>query len=288
MSLLHRYDTKERRHFLLEKHYTFKLKPRLLYVGLLEKQPGWQEEPHSHDFCEVVFISDGRGLVTVDGKEYAVCKGDLLVYNANSTHFEISDNADPLEMKFLAFDKLEITDLPKNWLLPPAYGNVFHTGELKATFSTYFEMLIREFENKDSFYVEVGQNMARTLLMYLFRLINQTENTEKLLSSNKILETAESFINDRFSEDISLDDVAAACYANKYYLSHLFSESKGMSIGKYILKKKIERAKVLLLGSNMTVSEVSASLGLSEASYFCRIFKKETGKTPLAYKKENQ
>ena len=33
MEILHRYNTKERQHYLLEKHYTFKLKPRLLYVG---------------------------------------------------------------------------------------------------------------------------------------------------------------------------------------------------------------------------------------------------------------
>lgn len=285
---IHRYDTKDRHHYLLEKHYTFKLKPKLLYVGFLNKQSGFKEENHSHDFLEIVFVSGGMGEVTIDGKHSHIKKGDILVYNAGCEHFEISSSEDPLELKFLAFDKLQITDLPKNWLIPPAYGNIFPSGELESTFQNYFDMLINEFDRKDRFYVEVGGNMARTLLMYLFRLINRRESTDKFLSTNKILEVAENYINQHFKENISLEDVAVSCYANKYYLSHLFSESKGMSVGKYILSKKFDEAKRLLTTTNLSISQIANQVGFNESSYFCRIFKKETGKTPLIYKKENQ
>lgn len=287
MQPIHRYDTKDRHHYLLEKHYTFKLKPKLLYVGYLKKQRDFCEENHSHDFLEIVFVSSGEGDVWIDGQKSNIKKGDIIVYNAGCEHYEVSSNDDPLELKFLAFDKLEITDLPKNWLIPPAYGNIFPSGDLEETFKNYFDMLINEFNNKDRFYVEVGGNMARTLLMYLFRLINRHESTDKLISSNKILEVAEQYIEEHFKQNISLEDVAQNCYANKYYLSHLFSESKGMSVGKYILNKKLDHAKGLLKTTDLSVLEIANKIGLNESSYFCRIFKKETGKTPLAYKKES-
>ena len=286
MHPIHRFDTKDRRHFLLEKHYTFKLKPKLLYVGYLNKQVDFKEENHSHDFLEVVFVSGGKGKVIIDGKQADIKSGDILVYNAGCEHYETSSKDDPLELKFLAFDKLQITDLPKNWLIPPTYGNIFPSADMQETFRNYFNMLIMEFEGKDRFYVEVGGNMARTLLMYLFRLINRKESTDKLLSQNKILEVAEGFIAENFKQNISLEDVAAACYANKYYLSHMFTETKGMSVGKYILNKKLDEAKRLLVGTNLSVSDIANEIGLNESSYFCRVFKKETGKTPLAYKKE--
>ena len=80
MEIMHRYNSNERQHYLLERHYTFKLKPRLLYVGSLDKHGGWREEPHSHHFLEVIFVSDGSGTVVIEDQSYDVHRGDLLVY----------------------------------------------------------------------------------------------------------------------------------------------------------------------------------------------------------------
>ena len=69
MEVIHRFNSDARQHYLLEKHYAFKLKPRLLYAGYLDKHGGWREEPHSHPFLEIVFITDGSGTVMIDNKE---------------------------------------------------------------------------------------------------------------------------------------------------------------------------------------------------------------------------
>ena len=56
MKVIHRCDSESRRHFLPEDYSSINLKPRLLYAGVLEKEGGWAEEPHSHGFSELVFL----------------------------------------------------------------------------------------------------------------------------------------------------------------------------------------------------------------------------------------
>lgn len=284
MQVKHRYNSTQRQHYLLEKHYSFKLKPRLLYVGSLDKQGGWREEPHAHEFFELVFITDGHGTAVIGDTEYAVGRGDILIYNAGVSHFEKSSQDDPMEARFIAYDKLEITELPPNWLLPPSYGSVFPAGDMYDTFDRYFSSLLREFEQKERFYMEIAQNMARTLLMYLFRLINKTENAAGLLDSGRIMDTVVTYIDAHYAEEITLEDLARECYANKYYLSHLFSRVRGESVGKYIQNRRLCEAKRLLGETTLSVREIAERVGFPDISYFCRVFKKEVGQTPLTYR----
>lgn len=286
MEVIHRINSDSRQHYLLEKHYAFKLKPRLLYAGYLDKHGGWREEPHSHPFLEIVFITDGSGTVMIDNKEYSVRRGDLLIYNAEVTHFEKSSDADPMEIRFVAFDKLEITDLPPNWLLPLSYGYIFPSGEMYDTFCLYFNLLLGEFEKKEKFYMEIAQNISRTLLMYIFRLINRTKNASALLDIGKMIETTLAYIDKNYAGKITLDDLAEECYTNKYYLSHLFTRVQGISIGKYILDKRIALSKELLTDSLVPVAEIATRCGFPDPNYYCRVFKKETGLTPSAYRKK--
>ena len=82
-----------------------------------------------------------------------------------------------------------------------------------------------------------------------------------------------------------MEDIAAHCYLNKYYLSHLFTEIQGMSIGKYIQTLRLGEAMKRLQETNDSVSIIARSVGFTDLGYFCRIFKKETALTPLQYRK---
>ena len=201
---------------------------------------------------EIIFVTDGKGTVAIEDKVFEVKRGDLLIYNADVMHFEKSNETDPMEILFVAYDKLEITDLPPNWLLPPSYGYVFPTGDMYDIFYRYFSTLVNEFDKKERFYMEIAQNISRTLLMYIFRLINKTENAGELLASGKTMEIALKFIDENFRNEITLDTIAEACFTNKYYLSHLFTRAQGVSVGKYILDKRIKEAKRQLENKDLT------------------------------------
>lgn len=284
--VIHRYNSDKRQHFLLKQHYSFQLKPRLLYVGHLSKDDSFVEEPHSHEFLEIMLILDGSGKVFIGENEYAVAKGDVLIYNAGTTHFEQCNEGDPMEAVFVAYDKLKITDLEQNCLLPPSYGCVFQSGEMYGTLKMYFNLLIDEFEAQDRFYMEIAQNISRTLLMYIFRIINLTQDAAVLLDPSKVMDAAVSYIDGHFCEKLTLDELAEKCYTNKYHLSHLFTRTKGISIGKYILDKRITYAKELLKNRSNSIEYIAEETGFHDPGYFCRVFKRETGSSPSAWRKD--
>ena len=133
--------------------------------------------------------------------------------------------------------------------------------------------------------MEICQNISRTLIMYIFRLINRTENASALLDKSMTMETVLAYIDENFKRKLTLDEVAEKCYTSKYYLSHLFTRFQGVSIGKYILDKKIDESKKMLASSDFSVVTIAESLGFDDPSYYSRIFKKTVGITPLQFRK---
>ena len=69
------------------------------------------------------------------------------------------------------------------------------------------------------------------------------------------------------------------------FLEEIFREQYGMTIGNYVLLARIGRAKQLLRFSDMTMETISAEIGMHDASYFSRIFRKVEGISPGEYRK---
>ena len=72
------------------------------------------------------------------------------------------------------------------------------------------------------------------------------------------------------------------------YLSRLFSSVEGITIEKFILSQKIEKAKELLFYNEMTLSEIAFQLNYSSVAHLSSQFKKETGMTPTDFKKQRK
>lgn len=68
-------------------------------------------------------------------------------------------------------------------------------------------------------------------------------------------------------------------------LSHIFSASVGLTIEKYTISQKVERVKELLSYDELNVNEIAFQLGYSSAAHLSSQFKKETGMTPVQFKK---
>lgn len=92
------------------------------------------------------------------------------------------------------------------------------------------------------------------------------------------------YINEHFREEVNLEKYAEIAHLSLGRFSHLFTKKAGISPYKYVLSLRIEEAKELLMFSSMSVSEVAASIGIAESSYFSRIFRKCTGYSPTEYR----
>ena len=84
--------------------------------------------------------------------------------------------------------------------------------------------------------------------------------------------------------DISVRSIAERVYLHPVYLSKLFKSETGESLGDYIIRVKMERARWLLAHTNRKIYEITAELGYQNPQYFSKMFKKHFGVTPLEYR----
>ncbi len=106
------------------------------------------------------------------------------------------------------------------------------------------------------------------------------------LLSKEIKDTLD-YINENLCEDLSLDFLANRVFLSNYYLSRLFKKEVGVTLSSYILHKKIELAKKLLLETDKNIIEISTILNFKEQTYFCKVFKNNIGISPTEFRKKS-
>jgi YesN/AraC family two-component response regulator len=94
------------------------------------------------------------------------------------------------------------------------------------------------------------------------------------------------YIHENLHENLTVNQLADYCHLNTDYFSRVFNENFGMRPNKYIQSKRIERAQLLLLSTNNSLKQIAEKVGLDNPSYFTRIFKNHTGKTPGVFRVE--
>lgn len=101
---------------------------------------------------------------------------------------------------------------------------------------------------------------------------------------HEIVEAATQFINDRFSEDLTVFTLAEQFHVARNYFSRLFKKEMGEGCNEYITRKRIERAKQLLADSRLKTYEIAEQVGYHDTNYFSLAFKKNTGLSPKEYR----
>ena len=93
------------------------------------------------------------------------------------------------------------------------------------------------------------------------------------------------YLEDHYSEDISLDGLAAHFQRTPEYLCSIFKAATGETISHYLRRIRIHRAKVLLMERPDTgLREISEACGFHSVSYFGKVFREATGFTPQGYR----
>lgn len=102
---------------------------------------------------------------------------------------------------------------------------------------------------------------------------------------NKITETLY-YISEHLHKELTVQHLAERCHINADYFSRLFKEQTGIRPLQFLQNKRIERAQLLLSTTDDTLQDIADKVGISNISYFSRLFTKLTNKTASAYRKE--
>jgi AraC family transcriptional regulator len=94
-----------------------------------------------------------------------------------------------------------------------------------------------------------------------------------------------SFIEDQLAEDLSLEQIAAVAGVSASHVKALFRRSMGMPVHQYVIRRRVERAKDLLIEDSLTMAEIAAASGFAHQSHMARQMRRVLGLPPLAMKR---
>lgn len=133
-------------------------------------------------------------------------------------------------------------------------------------------------------YVESLRNL---LAVHLLRNYNFTV-TKPVLINGALdvckLNKVKNFIEDRLAEDLSIADMAAVVHMSQFHFARAFKTATNTSPHRYLTLRRMERAKVLLKVTKISIAEIAYGLGFANHSHFIAQFRKATGTTPKSYR----
>ncbi|MNO14184.1 Melibiose operon regulatory protein [compost metagenome] len=141
-------------------------------------------------------------------------------------------------------------------------------------------------DEKSNILSEESTRSLEGMLTWVEFAIAKMQAYEKEISSrNDPVDKTREYINAHLAEEISMEGIAQNVHLNADYLTRIFKKEEGISISKYIINRKIERAKNLLADTNKSIGEIAAMVGYYNYSSFNRVFTKEVSMSPQEYKK---
>lgn len=247
---------------------------------------------HVHDFFEVLYLFSGERYFFINDRIFKMTAGDLIIINPNVLHKATSDQSPNCEGILLYFQEgfLAPNHSVQETLNPLFAGETIFINlpiNERSPIEDLFLKMLQEDRNKDAGYQLALQGLLLQLIVILGRHLkasNVPSFEHPSPMHEKISEIAQ-FINQNYSEALSLTALANRFYISPSYLSKVFKETTNFTFVEYLNNVRVKEAKRLLLESRKKVVEIAAEVGFGSVTHFGRVFKEITGNSPLFYRK---
>ncbi|MCX6309971.1 MAG: AraC family transcriptional regulator [Bacteroidia bacterium] len=287
-----------------ELNYSINVKLTLLYNSFDVVASWWNFKEVISPFTRLYLITEGEGWVYHNNQEFHLTPGTLFLIPKFTFHSykckesmghyyvcfldEMTGGADMYDLlrfnflvqarteDYLLFKQLNALN-PNRRILNPDPASYDNKENLHS-------FLHRNLEQKISESIETQGIM----LQLISRFIND-DHTQHETSRNqrKHLNKVTYFIDQNLDKKITLEDLANQVCLSADYFSKTFKEIMGIRPMEYVSRKRIERAQMLLITTNLSISQIAEKVGIYNNSYFSTLFKKFTLSTPESYKKLN-
>lgn len=259
------------------------------------------EVEHSHDFCELAIVTNGRAMHRLEGNDFPVSTGDVFLLQGHQRHYFfdrenltlINIMYDPEQIGLPQSDLRRMPGYCAMFILEPAYRRQ-HRFEsrlhLRRVPLSHVERLAEEMEKECSGDVPGRELILRAKLMelivFLSRAYTESETTEAhaLLRVGNVIGALE---ND-FSRDWKLEELQETAHMSRSSLMRTFRKATGQTPIEYLGRLRIQRAMEMLRNADLSVTEVALETGFNDSNYFARQFRKIAGESPSAYRKKHR
>lgn len=226
---------------------------------------------------QILYCTKGSGTLLLDGKEILIPPYTAFFLPAGYPH-EYYPNEDIWNVHWVIPSGFAAEETLKHFgLTAPA---VFELKDVKILEHIFRKM--HDAIRSDSVFGNYkASGYLYDFLIEFYRIISSKGTAA---SPNGTLTKALDYINFNYARPVTMDKLCAVSKVSKQYLCLLFKNTLGLRPTEYIAKRRIQAAKELLTGTDKTVEEIAEETGFCSASYFCRLFKRYEGITPMHFK----
>ncbi|WP_410512184.1 AraC family transcriptional regulator [Paenibacillus sp. BR2-3] len=256
----------------------------VLFAGKSQTLPQHQAGPKIYDYYLLHYVEGGSGIFRTEQRNYELGAGDCFLIHPGQLVSYISDSEHPWRYRWAAFTGRESDGLvlqagftPEQPVLSTAEGSVI-PGALAGMMESFYA-------NKESAHL--------TSLGYMYLIVG--EAAERLSTSSRLpgagsqvkrtVKQMIHYMSSQYAHPISIEQMCDSLGYNRAYLSRVFKQETGISPVTYLLKLRIEKSRQLLRERpELSVEQIAASVGLTDALYFSRQFKRFCAQSPTAYR----
>lgn len=132
-----------------------------------------------------------------------------------------------------------------------------------------------------------ADSLIQTLTLHLLKNYSNANSVKENLNgglSGYKLRRVQEFINAKLDEDLSLAELAEVADLSQFHFARAFRKSTGQTPQHYLMERRIERAKELLIKADLPLVEISLRTGFKNQSHFTTLFRKFTNLTPKLWR----
>ncbi|MFT3951105.1 MAG: AraC family transcriptional regulator [Oscillospiraceae bacterium] len=247
-------------------------------IGAIDKEHHISRE-HGYPYHQIICCVRGSGTLRFGGREYSVKEGQGFYLPPEFPH-EYSPNEDIWETHWITFGGSEIPKILK--LIKFDEAKVFTVSDMNVIDAIFKKMLYLLKTN----YFYSGHQCTALLYTYLIELNRLVNLQNAAHDSTKLsqLQPVIDYIDEKYSEDLTLVELSALINLSPQYLCRLFKDCMNLRPFEYLSRRRIQQAKILLIEESCTINEIAAKVGYNDCSYFCAVFKKHEMLSPAEFR----
>lgn len=249
--------------------------------SVVEEPRQEQYTMHTHSKAELYCFMGGSGVFHIEGTEYALEVGDVLIMAPGESHYIELDCSQPYDRCCVHFDPdlFQAMD-PQNLLMKPFLErkpgtlNLYKGYEFKGGSRHYWDsMALQEGDRRLNALIGIMGLMNEIYSIYLSR------DMEAHATGNTVEYRIIRYLNKNLSANISLDDICRKFFISKSQLCRLFKKATGTTIWQYITIKRLNLAQRMLREGEKP-TKVCFDCGFNDYSAFYRAYLKQYGHGP--------
>ncbi|AIQ47087.1 AraC family transcriptional regulator [Paenibacillus sp. FSL R7-0273] len=254
---------------------------RVTHAQLSSKYPGWDRSNETPSFNRLYFIDSGEGKVIINGETHYPHAGHLMIMPAGTTQTSVTYPHNSYVRYYCHFDA-QIGEWPLFHNAGKLYiCEVADPAAVRAIFNELIDLF------QDDSFLSTLRRQASLLQLLAICLegggyANFLDDVAHTGDHGKLASVL-GYIEEHLHEPMEVEELAALVHLHPNYFIPYFKKFMGMPPMHYVQYKRMELAKRQLSGSTFSIGDIAEQVGM-DLAHFSKVFKKNTGVSPSAYR----